>query len=154
MELDLQVGPEEIMSREVELGCISWTSFASSCPSCLSTAMQRTLSLWLCPNTAVETAIAQCTSRWAMARGHCLNTSIVSAVVHGLSDLFQALSTVKPSLFRPLPILSTSLISHLASVDIKQQWRRRRSSNVTLMEFTSGGVYQLCVYSHARWELL
>ena len=32
-----------------------------------------------CPSTAVETAIAQCTSRWAMARGHRLNTSIVLA---------------------------------------------------------------------------
>ena len=31
MELDLQVSPEEIMSREVELGYESWTSFASSC---------------------------------------------------------------------------------------------------------------------------
>ena len=31
MELDPQVSPEEIMSREVELGCESWTSFASSC---------------------------------------------------------------------------------------------------------------------------
>ena len=35
---------------------------------------------------AVETAIAQCTSRWAMARGHRLNTSIVLAAVHGLSS--------------------------------------------------------------------
>ena len=34
--------PEEIMSREVELGCESWTSFASSCSS---TAVQQTLSL-------------------------------------------------------------------------------------------------------------
>ena len=42
VELDLQVGPEEIMSREVELGCESWTSFASGCSS---TAVQRTLSL-------------------------------------------------------------------------------------------------------------
>ena len=30
MKLDLQVSPEEIMSREVELGCESWTSFAST----------------------------------------------------------------------------------------------------------------------------
>ena len=45
MELDLQVSPEEIMSREVELGSESWTSFASSCPSYSSTAVQRTLSL-------------------------------------------------------------------------------------------------------------
>ena len=42
VELDPQVSPEEIMSREVELGCESWTSFASGCPS---TAVQRTLSL-------------------------------------------------------------------------------------------------------------
>ena len=27
MELDLQVSPEEIMSREVELGCESWDFF-------------------------------------------------------------------------------------------------------------------------------
>ena len=29
VELDPQVSPEEIMSREVELGCESWTSFDS-----------------------------------------------------------------------------------------------------------------------------
>ena len=40
-----------------------------------------------CPSTAVETAVAQCRSRWAMARGHRLNTSIVLAAVHGLSGL-------------------------------------------------------------------
>ena len=97
MELDLQVSPEEIMSREVELGCENWTSFASSCSS---TAVQRTLSLRLCPSTAVETGIAQCTSRWAMARGHRLNTSIVLAAVHGLSGLFRAVSAVESSLFR------------------------------------------------------
>ena len=109
------------MSREVELGWASWTSFASSCPSCSSTAVQRTLSLWLCPSTAVETAIVQCTSRWAMARGHRLNTSIVLAAVHGLSGLFRAVSAVEPSFCRPLPTLSPSLIGHLASVDVKQQ---------------------------------
>ena len=42
VELDPQVSPEEIMSREVELGCESWTSFVSGCSS---TAVQRTLSL-------------------------------------------------------------------------------------------------------------
>ena len=100
VELDPQVSPEEIMSREVELGCESWTSFASGCSS---TAVQRTLSLWLCQSTAVETAIARCTSRCALARGHRLNTSIVLAAVHGLSGLFRAVSAVEPSLFRPLP---------------------------------------------------
>ena len=69
--------------------------------------------------TAVETAIAQCTSRWAMARGHRLNTSTVLAAVHGLSGLFRAVCTVEPSLFRPLHPLSPSL-SIFASVNVKQ----------------------------------
>ena len=42
VELDLQVSPDEIMNREVELACESWTSFTSSCSS---TAVQRKLSL-------------------------------------------------------------------------------------------------------------
>ena len=71
-------------------------------------------------STAVETATVQCTSRWAMARGHRLNTSIVLAAVHGLSGLFRAVSAVESSLCRPLPTLSPSLIGHLASVDVKQ----------------------------------
>ena len=115
VELDPQVSPEEIVSREVELGCESWTSFASGCSS---TAVQRTLSLWLTmPSTVVETAIAQCTSRCAMARGHRLNTSIVPAAVHGFSGLFRAVSAVESSLFHPSPPPGRyqSLISHLAS---------------------------------------
>ena len=40
VELDPQVSPEEIMSREMELGCESWIFFASG-------RVQRTLSLWL-----------------------------------------------------------------------------------------------------------
>ena len=55
------------------------------------------------PSTAVETAIAQCTSHCAMVRGHRLNTSTVLAAVHGLSGLFWVVSAVKPSLFHPLP---------------------------------------------------
>ena len=42
VELDPQVSPEEIMSREVELGMKVGPFFASSC---YSTAVQRTLSL-------------------------------------------------------------------------------------------------------------
>ena len=59
---------------------------------------------------------------WAMAKGHRLNTSIVLAAVHGLSGLFRSVPAVEPSLFRPPPHrpLFPSLISHLASVDVKQ----------------------------------
>ena len=52
-------------------------------------------------SAAVERAIAQCTSRWAMARGHRLNTSIVLAAVHGLSGLFRAVSAVEPFTLSP-----------------------------------------------------
>ena len=55
-----------------------------------------------------------------MTRGHRLNTSIVLAAVHGVSGIFRAVSPVEPSHFRPLPPLSPSLISHLASEDVKQ----------------------------------
>ena len=68
-------------------------------------------------STAVERAIAQCTSRWAMARGHRLNTSIVLAAVHGLSGLFRAVSAVDPfTLSSP----SHYVPGQLASVDVKQ----------------------------------
>ena len=40
--MDPVVSPAEIMSREVGLGCESWTFFASSC---YSTVVQQTLSL-------------------------------------------------------------------------------------------------------------
>ena len=61
-----------------------------------------------------------------MARGHRLNASIVLAAVHSLSGLFREVSAVEPSLFRPIPPtpLSPSLISHLASVDVKQTCTR------------------------------
>ena len=105
VELDPQVSPEEIISREVDLGCESWTSFTSGCSS---TAVQYTLSLWLCPSTAIETAIAQCTSHWAVARGHRLNISIVLAAVHGLSSLLGGIRgwafTLSPSPPPPIPI--------------------------------------------------
>ena len=77
-----------------------------------------------CPSTAVEITTAQCTSHWAMARGHSLNTFIVLAALHGLSSLFRAVSTVEPSLFHPPLPPSPSLISHLTSVDIKTKRSR------------------------------
>ena len=84
---------------------------------------------------------------WAMARRHRLNTSIVLAAVHGLSGLFRAVSAVEPSLFRPLPSPLPSLISHLASVDVKQNGPVRR---ITCEHSESGRerTIGLCKSSH------
>ena len=92
--------PGEIMSREVELGGESWTFFASSCSS---TAVQRTLSLWL-PSTAVETATAQCIRSLRSFSGGIRGQAF----------------TLSPSPHTPPPTPSLSLIINLASVDVKQ----------------------------------
>ena len=104
VELDPQVTPEEIMSREVELGYESWTSFTSGCSS---TAVQRTLSLWLCPARQLKQQLRSARSLRSFSGG---------------------LFAVEPSLSHPLhpppPApshpLSPSLISNLASVDVMQ----------------------------------
>ena len=70
-------------------------------------------------STAVERAIAQCTNRWAMARGHHLNTSIVLAAVHGLSGLFRAVSAVEPFTLSS-PSHSVPVPNRTSRVDIKQ----------------------------------
>ena len=119
VELHPQVSPDEIISRDMELGCESWTSFVSGCSS---TAVHDIVLVTL-PSMAVETAIALCTGCWAMAREHHLNTSIVLAAVHGLSGPFLVISAVEPSLSCPLPpppLPSPSQISNLTSVDVKQ----------------------------------
>ena len=74
-------------------------------------------------SAAVEKAITQCTSRWAMARGHRLNTSIVLAAVHGLSGLFRAVSAVEPFTLSPpshsvpVPNRSTRLCGRKATLN-------------------------------------
>ena len=108
------------MSREVALGWASWTSFASSCPSCSSTAVQRTLSLWLCPAQQLKEQLrsAQVAGQWrgdtALTLPLFWRRSTVSTVFFGR---FPRSSL---SLSRPL-----SLIGHLASVDVKQHERTK-----------------------------
>ena len=115
--LDPPFSPEEIMSMEVELGCESWTSFASGCSW---TAVQRKLSLWLCPTRQLKQQLrsALVAAQWrgdtALTLPLFWRRSTVSPV------FFRAVSAVEPSLSRPLPPLSPSLISNLASVDVKQ----------------------------------
>ena len=105
MKLDPQLSPKEIMSggwggggggaglRKSDFFCFGLFLNSSATD----------IVLVILPSTAVETAIVQCTSRCAMARGYRLNTSIVLAAVHGLSGLFRAVSAVEPSLSRPRP---------------------------------------------------
>ena len=55
MELDPQFSPEEIMSREVELGCESWDFFRFGL---FLNSSATDIVLVTLPSTAVETAIA------------------------------------------------------------------------------------------------
>ena len=85
------------MSREVVLG---WASCFELSKLFVNSGATDIVLVTL-SSTAVERAIAQCTSRWAMARGHRLNTSIVLVAVHGLSSLFRAVSAVEPFTLLP-----------------------------------------------------
>ena len=72
-------------------------------------------------STAVERAIAQCTSRWAMARGHRLNWHFHCSgggprSLRSFSGGFRGRAN-HPG---PFPTLSPSLIGYPASVDVKQ----------------------------------
>ena len=111
--LDPHVSPEEIVSREVELGSESWTSFA------LVVTQQQCNVLVTLPWTAFERA----TTWYTMARGQCLNILVVLAVVHCLLGLpgrctQSSLYSLVPCPLPPPPF--PSLISNLASVDMKQ----------------------------------
>ena len=130
MELDPQVSPEEIMTQGGGAGLRKLDVFRFGL---FLNSSATDIVLVTLPSTAVETAIARCTSRWAMARGQITaltlplfwRRSTVSSV------FFRAVTAVEPSFFLPPPPLrslprSPTLISHLASVDVKQNGRSRR----------------------------
>ena len=101
MEPDPHFCPEEIMSREVELGLSKLDVFCFGLSKLFVNSGAADIVFVTLSSTAVERAIAQCTSRGAMARGHRLNTSIVLAAVYGLSGLFRAVSAVEPITLSP-----------------------------------------------------
>ena len=121
MELDLQVSPEEIMSREVELGCGKLDFFR--------------FELFL-NSSATDNVLSD--SAQARQLKQQLRTALVAGRWRGDTaltlPLFWRRSTVSPVFFGryprsslhffvppPLPPPSPSLISHLASVDVKQK---------------------------------
>ena len=121
MELDFRDSPEEVMSREVELGCESWTSFASSCSS-----------------TAVQARQLKQQLRSALVAGQWRGDTALTLPLFwrrstAVSGLFRAVSAVEPSLLRPLPPLSPSLISNLASVDVKQTGPRPQKPHTAFL---------------------
>ena len=86
------------------------------------------------PSTAVQTAIARC-------------TSIV------LSGLFRAVSAIEPSLFRPFPPLSPSLISNLASADVKQHGQGQGNKvKVNFPYARFGGTFQYGTFTDSSSE--
>ena len=73
--------------------------------------------------TAVETATAKYTSCCAMASGHCRSIFVVLAAVHGSLGLLGWRLSRAFTLSFPFSPLSLSLIaSHLASMDVKQNY--------------------------------
>ena len=98
------------MSREVELGCESWTSFASGCPS---TAVQRTLSLWLRPARQLKQQ---------------LRSALVAAQWRGDTALTLPLSwrrsTVSPVFFGQYPRTSLQFLSLFPRVSVPNKQPR------------------------------
>ena len=116
-------------------------------------------------STAVERAIAQCTSRWAMARGHRLNTSIVLAAVHGLSGLFRAVSAVEsftlspPSHSVPVPNRPTRLCGRKATLNQTKRGHQSTRHHCLAIPHTPGTAFwhlppNSARFSHATEEAL
>ena len=83
MVLDPQVSPEEIKSREVELGL----KVGLLLPQLILNSGAADIVFVTLFRTTVDTAIAQYTSCCAMARGHCLNMFVVLAAVQDIFGL-------------------------------------------------------------------
>ena len=96
----------------------SWAAKAGLLSSCSSTAVQRTLFLWLPKHGSWN---SNCAVHKSLGNGE--GTLPLFWRWYTVSPVFSAVSAVEPSLFRPPPPPpppTPSLISHLASVNVKQ----------------------------------
>ena len=113
--LEPQVSPEEIKSREVELGLRVGLLLLQLFSSGGATDIVFVTLFCI----AVGTAIAWCGGRCAMPSGHCLNILLfwrrsTAALV------FRVGAPLDVTLLSPFSHSSPSLIGQLASVDVKQ----------------------------------
>ena len=124
VELDPQENPGEIKRREVELGSESWNCLLLRL--FLNSSATAIVLVTLCSAQQLKQQLRSTLVADAMARGHRLNIFVVLTAVHGLLGLpgrsaRSSLHTLAPPPPPPPPTpLSPSQISHLASVDVKQ----------------------------------
>ena len=121
--LDPHVSPEEIRA-----GRWSWAwKLDFFCLSRFSAAELRTLSLWLCSTQQFGQQLRSTLVAAQWRSGHCLNIFVVVLVaVHGIlvfrvGACDRAFTLSLPPLLPPPPP-PPSLLSNLASVDVKQKW--------------------------------
>ena len=129
MELDLQVSPEKIMSREVELGCESLTSFASSC------SLTAVHGYCLCDSAQQQLRCAQVAGQW---RGDTALTL----------PLFWRRSTVSPVFFGRYP--RSSLHSFLPLVATTEAHQDAVHDLVATTEAHQDAVHDLVATTEAH----
>ena len=109
-------GPSREPRRDQELGLESWTSFASV------VTQQQCYENCPCDSALHSSWNSSCIVHYLLRNGEGTLPSHFCCSGDGPRPPRSSGSVraVEPSLFRPLPPLSPSLISHLASVDVKQ----------------------------------
>ena len=114
--LDPQVSPEEIKSREVELGYReSWTSFASF------VSQLRSYGHCLCDSVPHSSCDSNCVVQWSLRNAERTLPQLTFCCSGGGPRQPRSSGLAPVSVFTllfPPPPLSPSLIGHLASVDV------------------------------------
>ena len=121
MELDPQPGRDHEQGGGAGLRKLDFFRFMLFLNSSATDIVLVTL-----PSTAVQTAIARCTSRWAMARGHRLNTSIVLAASTVSPVFFGRYPRLSLHSFVPFPLSPFLIIKQPRFCGRKATWSRSR----------------------------